>query len=208
MTEVEGVIKYRLDYAPSALPDDTNLDGLMRWFRRCRERELIGRDAKRYDGYAYGNISVRAPRGFVISGTQTGGEPTLSATQLAWVIDFDIGANWLQAGGPARPSSEAMSHGQVYRTLPHVGAVIHVHSPVLWRSAADLALPTTLPSAAYGTPAMAAAVKAVLLARRDHSGGVFAMGGHEDGIIAYGSGIDDAGRRLFDCLARTERPQS
>ena len=134
MTEAEGVIKYRLDYAPSALPDGADLDGLMRWFRRCRERQLIGRDATRYDGFAYGNISVRAQRGFVISGTQTGGEHALGPDQLAWVVDFDIAQNRLRAGGPARPSSEAMSHGQVYRALPHAGAVIHVHSPRLWHT--------------------------------------------------------------------------
>ena len=205
MTEAEGVIKYRLDYAPSALPDGVDLAGLRHWFRRCRERKLIGRDPMRYDGYAYGNISVRAPRGFVISGTQTGGEPSLGGDQLAWVIDFDIGRNHLQAGGPARPSSEAMSHGQVYRALPHAGAVLHVHSPRLWHKAEDLHMPITPPTAAYGTPAMAAAVEALLLANRGRRSGVFAMGGHEDGIVAYGGDIDEAGEELFDCLQRAKR---
>ena len=205
MTDGEGVIKYRLDYVPSALPGDADLDGLMRWFRRCRERDLIGRDPERYDGSAYGNISVRAQRGFVISGTQTGGEPALARDQLAWVVDFNVAENRLRAGGPARPSSEAMSHGQVYRALPHAGAVIHVHSPLLWGSATALELPATPPSAAYGTPAMAAAVHALLLADLNQSGGVFAMGGHEDGIVAYGSNVDEAGQRLLDCLARAER---
>ena len=39
----------------------------------------------------------------------------------------------------------------------------------------------------------------------DRDSGVFAMGGHEDGIVAYGSNIDEAGRELLDCLERAER---
>jgi hypothetical protein len=202
MQDVEGVIKYQLDYVPSPLPADADLDGLARWFLRCRERELIGRDPARYGGYAYGNISVRTQRGFVISGTQTGGSPELGRNQLAWVVDFDVAANRLRAGGPAAPSSEAMSHGQVYRALAHAGAVIHVHSPMLWRRAADLGLASTPPTAAYGTAAMAAAVETLLLADLNRDAGVFAMGGHEDGIVAYGRDLDTAGQLLIETLDR------
>lgn len=205
MSDAEGVVKYTLDYRASALPGDTDLDGLFRWFLRCRQRGLIGRDPARYDGYAFGNISVRAPRGFVISATQSGGEPALSAERLAWVEDFDIAANRLRAGGPARPSSEAMTHGQVYRALPAVGAVIHVHSPQLWRHAARLGIPVTPPSAAYGTPAMATAVERLLRADT-RPAGLFAMGGHEDGIVAYAATVDAAGRHLVAALDRAEAP--
>ena len=69
------------------------------------ERDLIGRDPERYDGCAYGNISVRAQRGFVISGTQTGGEPALTRDQLAWVVDFNVAENRLRAGGPVSVNS-------------------------------------------------------------------------------------------------------
>lgn len=202
MTETEGVIKYALDYQPCPLPDGADLAGLFSWFAICREHALIGQDPARYEGYAYGNISVRAPTGFVISGTQTGGETSLGPDLLAWVQDFDIAANRLTAGGPARPSSEAMSHGQVYRALPDVGAVIHVHSPLIWRAAATLVLPTTPAEATYGTPEMAAAVERLLLTAANDSQGAFSMGGHEDGIIAYGSDIETAGGLLIDLHER------
>ncbi len=203
VSDTEGVVKYTLDYRASALPGDADIDGLFDWFSRCRQRRLIGRDPERYDGYAYGNISVRAARGFVISATQSGGEPALAADRLAWVEDFDIAANRLRAGGPARPSSEAMTHGQVYRALPAVGAVIHVHSPLLWRLATRLGIPVTPPSAAYGTPAMATAVERLLRADTTPTG-LFAMGGHEDGVVAYAATIDAAGRHLFTALDRAE----
>lgn len=198
----EGVVKYLLDYRPSPLPANLDLQPLRDWFQRCRERGLIGRDPTRYDGLAYGNISVRAGDGFVISATQTGGEPELSPDRLAWVSAFDPGANRLNAGGPAPPSSEAMTHGQIYRALPRVGGVIHVHSPVLWRAADRLSIPATPVDVAYGTPAMADAVDRLLRAVPECPAGLLSMGGHEDGIVAYGSDLDAAGAALLDALAR------
>lgn len=200
MTESEGVIKYRLDYRPGELPVQTDLNPLFRWFNRCRRLGLIGRDPDRYQGLAYGNISQRTGRGFVISGTQTGGNASLRAGDLAWVVDFDTTENWLRAGGPSRPSSEAMTHGQVYRAIPEVNAVIHVHSAPIWNHARELGLPMTPPSAAYGTPAMAAAVERLLGTGGRQSTGILAMGGHEDGVVAYGTDMDRAGELLLTTL--------
>ena len=58
----------------------------------------------------------------------------------------------------------------------------------------------TPPDAAYGTPAMVTAVDRLL--RATPSQGLFAMGGHEDGIVAYGTDLDAAGAQLVDALAR------
>jgi len=204
MTETEGVIKYRLAYAPGELPPGADLDDLFRWFRRCRAEGLIGRDPARYDGIAYGNISRRLAHGFVISGTQTGGKAALSKRDLAWVTACDAAGNRLEASGPARPSSEAMTHAQVYQTLAGVNAVIHAHSPLIWRNAALLRLPTTAASAAYGTPAMAAEVARLLTAGLAEGSGLFVMGGHEDGVVAYGQDMDSAGDLLFTTLSRAD----
>ena len=199
MTETEGVIQYRLDHQAGELPAGVDYRGLFEWFRRCREQGLIGQDPARYDGYAFGNISVRASRGFVISGTQTGGMPALGEDDLAWVVDFDTGSNRLRSLGPSRPSSEAMTHGEVYRHLPAINAVIHVHSPAIWHAARTLGLPCTPAEAGYGTPEMAHEVAARLARQPD--GGVLVMGGHEDGVIAYGRDMAAAGKRLFDALS-------
>lgn len=200
MAHTEGVIQYRLAYLPGGLPPGFDPDPLLAAFARCRAAGLIGRDPARYAGYAYGNISLRANPGFVISGTQTGGLQHLTPNQLAWVTAFDTANNALRATGPARPSSEAMSHGEVYRAAPGVDAVIHVHSPALWRAAGHLGLPITDPAAGYGTPAMAREIHRLLAAAPDQ--GLIAMGGHEDGMIAYAPGMERATRLLFDALAR------
>ncbi len=205
MTDSEGVVKYRLTYSPGPLPADLDPAGLFRWFERCREAGLIGRDPGRYDGLAYGNISQRVAHGFVISGTQTGGRPALETKDLAWVIEVDPVHNCLGASGPARPSSEAMTHGQIYQSRAEVNAVIHVHAPLLWRNARALDLPLTAASAAYGTPAMAAEVQRLLDASPCAPAGVFAMAGHEDGIVAYGVDMDRTGELLFAILARAGR---
>ena len=206
MTETEGVIRYRLDYRPGALPADAPLSQLFRWFARCREKDLIGRDPKRYDGFAYGNISLRADPGFVISGTQTGAKPGLSADDLSWVRNIDPAHNRISATGPARPSSEAMTHGQVYLTLPAARAVIHVHSRLIWRQAQRLGLALTAAEAGYGTPAMATEVERLLRSAAANRG-AFAMGGHEDGIVAYAEDMDTAGGLILDLLDRARSEQ-
>lgn len=198
----EGIIQYRLDHSEGELPDDADYAGLFHWYERCRAHALLGQDPARYAGYAFGNISVRCGEGFVISGTQTGGRAALRHADLAWVRQFDSRANRLRSQGAVKPSSEAMTHGEVYATLPAVGAVIHAHSPAIWYAAERLDLPTTPPEAGYGTPAMAAAVCALL--HRSPREGVLSMGGHEDGVIAYAGSMDAAGTLLLATLARAE----
>lgn len=201
MPQSEGVIRYRLDYRPGQLPSGADLAGLFRCFKRCREQGLIGRDPGRYDGFAYGNISVRADRGFVISGTQTGGNTVLTRADLAWVQEFDPAHNRLRAAGPARPSSEAMTHGQIYQALPTATAVVHAHSVAIWRRAEALGLPLSAPEAGYGTPEMAAEVRRLLASQRSDCGGL-AMGGHEDGVLVYAADMDTACDLMLDLLAR------
>ncbi|BAO43774.1 class II aldolase/adducin family protein [Thiolapillus brandeum] len=195
----EGVIKFHLEHtqAPALSGEETSM--LRGWFRLLRRLDLLGRHPDRYLGYAYGNISQRHGDGFIISGTQTSGRDSLDADHFARVTGFDINANRLQSQGPCPPSSEAMTHGAVYQALPEAGAVFHVHSPDIWRQAKTLGLPETDAAIEYGTPEMAEAVIALL---RDNPARVFSMGGHEDGIVAWGSTPENAGLSLVQVLAK------
>lgn len=202
MAHTEGVIQYELTWESGPLPADFDPRPLAAAFRACRMRDWIGQSPDRYGGFAYGNLSVRTHPGFVISGTQTGRLPSLDRQDLSWVTRCETSANRIVASGPARPSSEAMTHNEVYAASPAVDAIIHIHSSDLWRSAEALRMRTTDPAAGYGTPAMAYEIRRLLEAEPE--AGVIAMGGHEDGIIAYAHDMATAFQLLLDANRAAE----
>ncbi|HDK38519.1 MAG TPA: class II aldolase/adducin family protein [Thiolapillus brandeum] len=178
---------------------------LRAWFAILRQLELVGRHPDRYLGYAYGNLSRRSRNGFIISCTQTSGKKILENTDFSLVTDIDIQANSLRSTGPCKPSSETLTHGVIYQALPAVGAVFHVHSPIIWKQTQKLGLPETYPAIEYGTPQMALAVAELVKRHMRNEGLVFSMGGHEDGIIACANTPEQAGLLLMKVLARANQ---
>ena len=202
MAETEGVVKYRLHHEPGSPLDASDLADLIRWHAQCWDLGVVGRDPRRYGGYAFGNISVRQGSGFIISGTQTGGREQLTAADYARILECDPGDNQVRSQGPAKPSSETLTHGEIYAAQPHIQAIIHGHAPVLWSQARDLGLPITAPDAACGTPEMAAEVRRIVQALG--ADGLLIMGGHEDGVIAYGKDLDATGARFWEALEKAK----
>ncbi|BAN69507.1 conserved hypothetical protein [endosymbiont of unidentified scaly snail isolate Monju] len=199
----EGVIRFRLEHTNGPLPGWAEPGEILAWFRRCQALGGIGRyPPERYQGAAFGNISQRGPEGFLITGTQTGGQQALTPGDIAWVKYCDIQENRVVSQGPARPSSESMTHGQLYTLDAGVGFVIHIHDPLLWRQADRLELPVTDPAAEYGTPAMAREVERLMAMPATREGGIFAMGGHEDGLVIFGTDAEQAGLRLLALYRR------
>lgn len=202
----EGVIKFEAAHEHAALDH-----GLMRecllpvlaWREVLWRLGLIGRDPQRYDGAAFGNVSVRVPpyglrptrRAFLVSGTQTGGAGAATPADFALVTAYDVERNTVASRGEVLPSSEALTHGTLYDLDADVRCVLHVHAPELWRLAPAMSLPTTDASAAYGTVQMAREVRR--LARANANARIFAMGGHEDGILSIGRTADEAGGALL-----------
>ncbi len=174
---------------------------------------LVGRDARRYDGAAYGNLSARigpfpgerGARPFVVSGTQTGAAADVTGSDFAIVTSWDVRRNRVTSTGPAAPSSESMTHGAVYDVAPTIRAVLHVHSPEIHRAALarSVALPATSPGIDYGTPEMALEVARLWRSTSLPDGRVFVMTAHEDGVVAFGATVDDAGDALLRVFART-----
>ncbi len=192
MAGQEGVIKYRLDFEPGPPPRED-----LRELIVCRSilhgLGMIGQHPDRYGGYGYGNLSQRADGdAFVISASQTGHLPELSAEHFTLVLEADIEANRVHARGPLPPSSEALTHAMIYRLDPAIACVLHVHEPRLWRHGLETGLPRTGADIAYGTPRMAEAVKQ-LFEQGDLAGRrILAMAGHEDGVIGFGESVDQA----------------
>ncbi|MEN8214265.1 MAG: class II aldolase/adducin family protein [Pseudomonadota bacterium] len=204
MSETEGVIKFKLDFEQGGAFDYPQIEGIEQWRRRLMQLGLIGQDAQRYEGLGFGNISHRVevagkPHAFVITGTQTGQLQQMDASHYALVTDCDPRRNRLQAQGPVKPSSEAMTHAVIYQALPAAQAVIHVHSPDLWRHAQQLGVAVTDAAVEYGTPGMATEMERIIAAGLPR-GHTISMGGHEDGVITWGESLDAAGNEILMLL--------
>jgi len=188
MHDEKGYIQFRCEWyvaSPPQVPPE-----LIAWRDRLHEMNLIGVYP---DGIGFGNISIREP--FLISGTATGHFPRTGPEHFAEITGFDIADNAVSCRGRVKASSESLSHAAVYRSDPAAQAVIHVHHMTSWESLRGRA-PTTDPSAEAGTPQMADAIAAIL----PLDDGFFVMGGHREGIVAYGSSLDEAGSRLLAAL--------
>lgn len=195
--EREGVIKYRLDFTPAPAPSDAAIPTLCRWHHTLRDLGLIGRDPDRYGGLAYGNLSARCTGGFLVSASQTADLPAPDARHFVRVTDWDCARNQLSAKGVSPPSSESLTHAALYDADPAIHWIFHVHCPEIWSRRVNLSLPTTPEDVPYGTPAMAAALQSLHAARLS---GIYAMGGHRDGLVSVAATADQAGGQLRDLL--------
>jgi Class II Aldolase and Adducin N-terminal domain len=203
MPDREGVIKFELDFRPGPPPAAELLGELEAWRRIFRQLGLLGQDPARYEGLGFGNLSRRAAgaaaAAFIISGTQTGGLERLSPQDYVTVLECDPVGNRVAASGPVRPSSEALSHGVLYQADPRIDWVMHLHSPAIFAARQHLQLPVTNPLAAYGSPQMAAEV--VRLCPEAGWPGLLVMGGHEDGVLAFGATAGTTGGLVVSTLA-------
>lgn len=208
--EQEGVIKFNCQFLPTPAVPLPGWQTISAWRQVLYRLQLIGQDPERYQGLGFGNISWRLPpladaptdRPFAISGTQTGGLAQLLPEHYAQVLQCDSAANFVRAQGPVKPSSEALTHASLYACDQAVQVVMHVHSPQLWQQGAALGLPLTAADVAYGTPQMAAEVECLLADEPQRRFGIFLMGGHEDGVVAFGASAEEAGTTLVRWLAR------
>lgn len=199
MTETEGVIKFDLTFHEEVLtrPDVGKLSA---WRSVMKALGLVGETPLRYDGYGFGNMSQRCDAGFVISGTQTGNLDDVSLSDYAVCDVWDLGRNAVSGRGQVKPSSESLSHAAVYDVSGDINCAFHAHSPDIWHQARRLGIPVTDPEVAYGTPEMAAEVRRLMTGMA--MPGIFAMGGHEDGVFTFGSSLDEAGHLMISTLVK------
>jgi ribulose-5-phosphate 4-epimerase/fuculose-1-phosphate aldolase len=197
----KGYVRFDCAWERAAPPATPLVEGLVRWRDRLYKLGLIGVYP---DGIGFGNLSRRlAGNRFVISGTATGRLAELGPDHFTEVAGYDFAANALSCRGPVQASSESLSHAAVYESVPAAGAVVHVHHLGLWQRLSGV-IPTTNPRAEAGTPEMAWAIT-YLFRGAGVPGGLFVMGGHREGLIAFGETIDEAGERIVAALT-SERP--
>lgn len=199
----DGYIKYSSERHDGVVPESTQLQALNQTRTILFDLGLIGTYP---DGVGYGNLSIRATGDqFVITASATGGIRTLDSTQYCLVENFSVDQNHVQSRGALPASSEAMTHGAIYAANPAVQCVVHVHCRKLfdyWLSNDRLATPADIP---YGTPAMARAVSQ-LAAAQARLPVLFAMAGHDEGIVAYGADAATTHNLLLTEWQRSQAP--
>ncbi len=210
MNQQEGVIKYKLEHCHQPIENQISIADLSAWRTLLYKLELIGENEDRYDGYGFGNISQRINQintektPFIISGTQTGNIKTLSKKHYCTVFEANPEKNSIISAGEVKPSSEALTHANIYHQDQSIQSVIHIHSPDIWHNTKQLNLPYTNADIAYGTPEMAIAVEYLFKSAEFKNTGIFSMLGHEDGVIAFSDSIQKASCLIIQILTKAQ----
>jgi len=196
--EKEGVVKYTVKHETARLDLPADMPEFFAWRRRHRQLELLGADAA---GIGYGNLRIRlfATPSFLITSSQSSGLLEVDQRHFSRVTVVDLDRNFLRSSGQLPPSSEALTHAALYQVSGAIRAVVHVHSPSIWTAHRDH-LPTTRDDALYGTPEMG--YEMIRLHKRRALGrlGVIVMGGHRDGVVAFGPTMAEAAGEILKLL--------
>lgn len=185
----EGYVKFACEWTKG--PVLKGIERLIDARNLLRAEHLIG--IYEEAGIGYGNVSqrVNGTDKFVISGTATGGILVAGPEIFCTVDDWDLQANKVWCTGPVAASSESMTHAMIYKVLPRVDFVIHVHHLALWRHLLASGS-ATKEGIAYGTPEMALEMERMLKDYTVNEIIILAMAGHEEGILAFGGEIEES----------------
>ncbi|MFY9152074.1 MAG: class II aldolase/adducin family protein [Prolixibacteraceae bacterium] len=185
----EGYIKFHCSWEQKDVSIPENIfEDLQLHRSRLYELNLIGIYP---DGIGFGNISVKLNDGFVITGSTTGQFAELNPSHYSIVTGYSFEQNSIFCSGLTKASAESLTHAATYEALPETGAVVHVHCLWLWEKLLNN-FPTTSGEIEYGTPEMALAVKQIAFSLKDDTEKIIIMGGHKEGILAFGRTLEEA----------------
>ena len=94
-----------------------------------------------------------------------------------------------------------MTHASIYAQDSNIQAVIHAHSPEIWKNTLALALPHISADIPYGTVKMAIAVEQLFQSGDFQQTSLFTMLGHEDGVVSFGGNMQEAAWALIKHLS-------
>jgi len=200
---IDGVIKYNFDFKPSLPLNESKFTKIELLRERLFTLGLIGVTE---DGIGYGNISNRLDKErFVITGTQTGHLAQLNASHYALVEAYDDKQFYLKSTGSIKPSSEALTHGTIYNLSEEIGAVIHIHSKVLWNFMLLNGYLET-EDVEYGSLEMIEEVERLYASVNPLLNPKFVMAGHEEGVMFFGQTLHDAELTLYEIIEKLLLP--
>jgi L-ribulose-5-phosphate 4-epimerase len=188
VTETGGV-KFRPERLAGEMPPCADLAELNFYRTKLRQLGFIGRDAH---GIGFGNISLKPKEkaGFFITISGSAVRESISQADLVLVKSWSFAENLVRFEGAGTPSAETLTHAAIYETDGSAGAVLHIHDRPIW----DVLMArgnATANAAEYGTAAMAQGVRE-FLCRPGTLTNVFAMSGHEEGVLAFGRDLAEA----------------
>lgn len=196
----EGVIKFKCTLKKTGPIEESQFINIEKWRTILYKISLIGE--YKPEGLGYGNLSKRVAKDeFVITGTQTGKYANLDGYQYTRVVKCNLDKMKVDALGPINPSSESLTHYAIYSQCPQIQFIFHVHHKGLWQFMLDNGHDQTADNIDYGTQEMAnEAIRCI----GGKNFGIFAMKGHEDGVISYGQTSEDAGKILLETLKQSK----
>jgi len=196
---IDGVIKYHFDFRLSTPLSEVKFRDIEFVRERLFALGLIGVTD---EGVGYGNISQRiGTNSFVITGTQTGHLANLNGSHYSLVEDYDDTEFYLKSSGVIKPSSEALTHGTIYNLSDKIGAVIHIHSKLIWQFMLDSNYLSTS-KVEYGSIEMIDEVNRIFATTNPLDNPKFVMAGHEDGVMIFGRNLYEAELNLLEVLGR------
>ena len=185
-----GVVKFHFESSRAELAPFPGFEALNAARQEVRRMGLLGMNES---GIGFGNLSLRdeANDSFYITGSGTGGLESLGLQDYAKVTGWDFERNWLRCEGRAIASAESLTHAAVYAMAAEARAVVHGHDEILWRNLIEGGI-TTGADVPYGTPAMAREVQRLFRETDVRRKKIFAMAGHEEGIVVFGRDFREA----------------
>jgi ribulose-5-phosphate 4-epimerase/fuculose-1-phosphate aldolase len=204
MKDQEGYIKFKYEWEKKLFTFPRELfERLNEWREKFFQMNLIG---VLDSGIGFGNVSIRVDdtNQFIITGSATGKCKNLNRLHYSFVEDFNIEENFVKCIGETKCSSESLTHAAVYTHAPEINAIVHTHNSIMWNLFKDKK-PTTSARALFGTPEIAKEMGELVKQKQVLEEQIVVMGGHEDGLITFGSNLEEAGQAMLRYLDLAEK---
>ena len=178
--------RFQTVFQSKEIPHHPAATNLIKWGRRLAELDLAPQQGNAYAG----NLSFRAPSGFIITaaGADLG---NLTDDDLVLVVEAKQDPHSVTVHGTKEPSSESFLHHAIYDAKPQVQAVFHGHDELILQYAQEIRLPVTAREQPYGSLEL---VKEVLQVLGTHNYIVI----RNHGFIASGKDLDRAGNEALE----------
>lgn len=191
---MQGKIQFNCNWIKGTVEKEKIIE-LDKWRNKFYSLGLIGINK---DGVGVGNISIRDKGNqFIVSGTGTGKKKNLNEEHYCKVTEFDLKKNCLSCKGKTKASSESLTHAALYESNKGINAVIHVHSPELWKFLLKK-VPATKEGIESRTKEIAFEMQRLIKEKRTRQKKIILIEADKEGIICFGKDLNQAGNVLLN----------